>query len=197
MHKIMDQYALLFKKQSDLSLWANGCDTAASCWYALFLNCSLCWPSIFLAIMGWIIHLSLNIIYLFTWWLYLRHNCSALVLDVWLKVDQLCIGFQESEDCRGDRLPSPKEELDTEPCSAPSPNRISEYEFVTRSNPRKGSSHRKHHISWSPSEVMKLIEGVTKCGVGRWAEIKRLLFPSSSRRTSVDLKVVYCVAVLV
>lgn len=49
---------------------------------------------------------------------------------------------------------------------------------------------RKHHRLWTLSEVMKLVEGVSRYGVGRWTEIKRLLFSSSAYRTSVDLKVV-------
>ncbi|KAK1308714.1 Telomere repeat-binding protein 4 [Acorus calamus] len=52
---------------------------------------------------------------------------------------------------------------------------------------RKGSIRRKHHRLWNISEVMNLIEGVSRYGVGRWTEIKRLLF-STSHRTSVDLK---------
>lgn len=52
----------------------------------------------------------------------------------------------------------------------------------------KGRPHRKHHKLWTLSEVMKLIDGVSKYGVGKWTEIKKLLFPSSAYRTSVDLK---------
>ncbi|XP_068639432.1 uncharacterized protein [Aristolochia californica] len=47
---------------------------------------------------------------------------------------------------------------------------------------------RKHHRLWNLSEVMKLIEGVSRFGVGRWTDIKRLLFATSAHRTSVDLK---------
>lgn len=53
----------------------------------------------------------------------------------------------------------------------------------------KGGRRRKHHRAWTLSEVMKLVEGVSKCGPGRWSEIKRLAFASYSYRTSVDLKV--------
>lgn len=48
---------------------------------------------------------------------------------------------------------------------------------------------RKHHRAWTVSEVVKLVEGVSKYGVGKWSEIKRLSFSSHSYRTSVDLKV--------
>lgn len=53
----------------------------------------------------------------------------------------------------------------------------------------KGGMRRKHHRAWTLVEVMKLVEGVSRCGAGRWSEIKRLSFSSYSYRTSVDLKV--------
>ncbi|PON96221.1 GAMYB transcription factor [Trema orientale] len=52
----------------------------------------------------------------------------------------------------------------------------------------KGGMRRKHHRAWTLVEVMKLVDGVSKCGAGRWSEIKRLAFASYSYRTSVDLK---------
>ncbi|XP_070672696.1 uncharacterized protein [Malus domestica] len=52
----------------------------------------------------------------------------------------------------------------------------------------KGGMRRKHHRAWTLVEVIKLVEGVSKCGTGRWSEIKRLSFASYSYRTSVDLK---------
>ena len=53
----------------------------------------------------------------------------------------------------------------------------------------KGGTRRKHHRAWTLSEVVKLVEGVSKYGAGRWSEIKRLAFASYSYRTSIDLKV--------
>lgn len=53
----------------------------------------------------------------------------------------------------------------------------------------KGGTRRKHHRAWTLSEVMRLVEGVSRCGAGRWSEIKRLAFASCAYRTSVDLKV--------
>uniref|UniRef100_A0A7N0RCS6 Myb-like domain-containing protein n=1 Tax=Kalanchoe fedtschenkoi TaxID=63787 RepID=A0A7N0RCS6_KALFE len=50
-------------------------------------------------------------------------------------------------------------------------------------------SGRKHNRYWSDYEITILIEGVAKYGVGRWTDIKRGLFPPTTRRTSVDLKV--------
>ncbi|WCJ39448.1 TRF-like 6 [Euphorbia peplus] len=52
----------------------------------------------------------------------------------------------------------------------------------------KGGIRRKHHRAWTLSEVMKLVDGVSRYGAGRWSEIKRLAFASYSYRTSVDLK---------
>uniref|UniRef100_A0A5B7B0S0 Uncharacterized protein n=2 Tax=Davidia involucrata TaxID=16924 RepID=A0A5B7B0S0_DAVIN len=53
---------------------------------------------------------------------------------------------------------------------------------------KKGGSQRKHHRLWTLSEVKKLIDGVSQYGVGRWTDIKKLLFSSSAHRTPVDLK---------
>lgn len=53
----------------------------------------------------------------------------------------------------------------------------------------KGGIRRKHHRAWTLSEVIKLVDGVSRYGAGRWSEIKRLAFASYSYRTSVDLKV--------
>ncbi|XP_010498099.1 PREDICTED: uncharacterized protein LOC104775857 [Camelina sativa] len=47
---------------------------------------------------------------------------------------------------------------------------------------------RKHHRAWTFTEVEKLVEGVTKYGVGKWSEIKKVLFSSFVYRTPVDLK---------
>ncbi|CAN6478313.1 unnamed protein product [Victoria cruziana] len=52
----------------------------------------------------------------------------------------------------------------------------------------KGGTRRKHHRAWTISEVIRLVEGVSRCGAGRWSEIKRLAFASCAYRTSVDLK---------
>uniref|UniRef100_A0A1D1Y2X0 Telomere repeat-binding protein 6 n=1 Tax=Anthurium amnicola TaxID=1678845 RepID=A0A1D1Y2X0_9ARAE len=61
-------------------------------------------------------------------------------------------------------------------------------DFSPTAQSDKCGVRRKHHRSWTLSEVTKLIEGVSRYGVGRWTEIKRLLFSSSAYRTSVDLK---------
>ncbi|KAH7542665.1 hypothetical protein FEM48_Zijuj02G0098200 [Ziziphus jujuba var. spinosa] len=94
---------------------------------------------------------------------------------------------KDAEDCKDNRLLCPVDKLDVEALSAESQEDVSEDECMARSY-AKGGGRRKRHISWTPSEVVKLVEGVSQCGVGRWTEIKRLLFSSSSHRTSVDLK---------
>lgn len=48
---------------------------------------------------------------------------------------------------------------------------------------------RKHQRMWTISEVTKLVDGISEYGVGRWTDIKRLLFASSAYRTPIDLRV--------
>ncbi|EPS62754.1 hypothetical protein M569_12034, partial [Genlisea aurea] len=60
--------------------------------------------------------------------------------------------------------------------------------FLEPDSPEGGNARRKHHILWTISEVKQLIDGVSEFGVGRWSRIKKLFFPSSAHRTSVDLK---------
>lgn len=61
-------------------------------------------------------------------------------------------------------------------------------DYVATVPTAKGGTRRKHHRAWTLSEVMKLVEGVSRCGAGRWSEIKRLAFSAYGHRTSVDLK---------
>eukprot|EP00252_Welwitschia_mirabilis_P003946 TRINITY_DN1402_c0_g2_i1.p1 TRINITY_DN1402_c0_g2~~TRINITY_DN1402_c0_g2_i1.p1 ORF type:complete len:727 (-),score=163.35 TRINITY_DN1402_c0_g2_i1:409-2589(-) len=61
-------------------------------------------------------------------------------------------------------------------------------DYVATVPTAKGGTRRKHHRAWTLGEVMKLVEGVSKCGAGRWSEIKRLAFSAHGHRTSVDLK---------
>ncbi|KAL3678352.1 hypothetical protein R1sor_021308 [Riccia sorocarpa] len=51
-----------------------------------------------------------------------------------------------------------------------------------------GGTRRKHHRPWTLREVLTLVEGVARCGGGKWADIKKLAFSSVSYRTAVDLK---------
>ncbi|KAK8558488.1 hypothetical protein V6N13_103663 [Hibiscus sabdariffa] len=47
---------------------------------------------------------------------------------------------------------------------------------------------RKHQRMWTVAEVIKLVDGIAQYGVGRWTDIKKLLFASSAHRTPVDLR---------
>ncbi|XP_024367316.1 uncharacterized protein [Physcomitrium patens] len=51
-----------------------------------------------------------------------------------------------------------------------------------------GGTRRKHHRPWTLREVMTLVEGVARCGGGKWADIKKLAFSNVGYRTAVDLK---------
>lgn len=51
-----------------------------------------------------------------------------------------------------------------------------------------GGTRRKHHRPWTLREVMTLVEGVARCGGGKWADIKKLAFAAVGYRTAVDLK---------
>lgn len=74
------------------------------------------------------------------------------------------------------------------PKRADPPSHPPENNIIATVPTAKGGMRRKHHRAWTLVEVMKLVEGVSRCGAGRWSEIKRLSFSSYSHRTSVDLK---------
>ncbi|KAG7964419.1 hypothetical protein I3843_09G169500 [Carya illinoinensis] len=63
----------------------------------------------------------------------------------------------------------------------------SEDDHVTK-NISKKHDRRKHQRMWTPSEVIKLVDGISEYGVGRWTDIKRLLFSTSAYRTPIDLR---------
>lgn len=79
----------------------------------------------------------------------------------------------------------------TDPRQELRPKKIDPSSHATEGNipTAKGGMRRKHHRAWTLVEVLKLVDGVSRCGPGRWSEIKRLSFSSYSHRTSVDLKV--------
>ncbi|XP_047174866.1 uncharacterized protein LOC124842431 isoform X1 [Vigna umbellata] len=57
---------------------------------------------------------------------------------------------------------------------------------TTKRSRRK--DRRKHQKMWTLPEVLKLVEGISEYGVGRWTDIKKFLFSSSSYRTPIDLR---------
>lgn len=73
-------------------------------------------------------------------------------------------------------------------------NRVEENnEQVATVPTANGGTRRKHHRPWTLREVMTLVEGVARCGGGKWADIKKLAFSTVGYRTAVDLKVtVFC-----
>ncbi|XP_057474652.1 uncharacterized protein LOC130762810 isoform X2 [Actinidia eriantha] len=99
---------------------------------------------------------------------------------------QLTRKVHESDNCKASRPLGSNVDSDMESFSTKSQDDTFEDDYSTGT--RKGKSRRKNHMYWSVSEVLKLVEGVSMYGVGRWTEIKRLLFHSSPIRTSVDLK---------
>lgn len=76
-------------------------------------------------------------------------------------------------------------DLDSDEESSPAE---SEDDCMTIKRPETSGDRRKHQRLWTLSEVMKLVDGVSHYGVGRWTDIKRLLFSSSAYRTPVDLR---------
>jgi len=60
---------------------------------------------------------------------------------------------------------------------------------MTKKSRRK--DRRKHQKMWTLPEVLKLVEGISEYGVGRWTDIKKFLFSSSSYRTPIDLRVLH------
>ena len=77
------------------------------------------------------------------------------------------------------QVPKPKEEVFTSD---------SDDDRVKRKRSDK-HDRRKHQRMWTLAEVTKLVDGITEYGVGRWTDIKRVLFTSSAYRTPIDLRV--------
>ncbi|KAF6167794.1 hypothetical protein GIB67_027572 [Kingdonia uniflora] len=71
--------------------------------------------------------------------------------------------------------------------SSESSDDTSDVSFTVRKSGKR-ESRRKTQKLWNLPEVIKLINGVSEYGVGRWTDIKNVLFVSSDHRTSVDLK---------
>ncbi|XP_021288971.1 uncharacterized protein LOC110420115 isoform X3 [Herrania umbratica] len=64
----------------------------------------------------------------------------------------------------------------------------SEDELEKSKRSKTACDRRKHQRMWTLAEVIKLVDGIAQYGVGRWTDIKRLLFASSAYRTPVDLR---------
>ncbi|XP_059291791.1 uncharacterized protein LOC132045252 isoform X2 [Lycium ferocissimum] len=68
-----------------------------------------------------------------------------------------------------------------------SSDNTSEDDWTIWTDTRGTNQYRKHKY-WSTPEVVKLVEGVSKYGVGRWSDIRRMFFQSSVHRSPADLK---------
>ncbi|TYH32350.1 hypothetical protein ES288_A01G245100v1 [Gossypium darwinii] len=64
----------------------------------------------------------------------------------------------------------------------------SEDECKRTKRSKTACDRRKHQRMWTLAEVIKLVDGIAQYGVGRWTDIKKLLFASSAYRTPVDLR---------
>ncbi|KAF5744727.1 hypothetical protein HS088_TW07G00306 [Tripterygium wilfordii] len=90
-----------------------------------------------------------------------------------------------SEDCTDSRASVLNDNFEMELSSA-EPD-VDKDDCVTITTNQTSRKRRSHNNYWTKSEVIRLIQGVSQCGVGRWSCIKRLLF-SSTHRTPIDLK---------
>ncbi|OIW01609.1 hypothetical protein TanjilG_10918 [Lupinus angustifolius] len=52
----------------------------------------------------------------------------------------------------------------------------------------KRKDRRKSQKMWTLPEVKKLVDGISEYGIGRWTNIKRFFFSSSSYRTPTDIR---------
>ncbi|KAG2332620.1 hypothetical protein Bca52824_003800 [Brassica carinata] len=50
------------------------------------------------------------------------------------------------------------------------------------------SDRRKHQRMWTIDEVVKLLDGISHFGLGKWTDIKNFFFHSASHRTPVDIR---------
>ena len=60
---------------------------------------------------------------------------------------------------------------------------------VTTIKSKSRSDRRKHQRMWTIDEVVKLLDGISHFGLGKWTDIKNLFFHSASHRTPVDIRV--------
>ncbi|XP_022745978.1 uncharacterized protein LOC111296147 isoform X2 [Durio zibethinus] len=79
----------------------------------------------------------------------------------------------------------PKLELESD-CEFSASESEDQHKRTKRS--KTACDRRKHQTMWTLAEVIKLVDGIAQYGVGRWTDIKRLLFASSAYRTPVDLR---------
>jgi len=74
------------------------------------------------------------------------------------------------------------------PPEAQPPHGVRGFHDVFAGEAGAGKPKSKQHNPWSAEEAAALVEGVARCGGGKWAEIKKLGFSAIWGRTAVDLK---------
>ncbi|XWS43577.1 hypothetical protein CRYUN_Cryun16bG0116200 [Craigia yunnanensis] len=103
-----------------------------------------------------------------------------------VRSQELPQGLSQSRPRRGrPKKIVPKLELESD-CVPSASESENEHKRTKRS--KTACDRRKHQRMWTLAEVIKLVDGIALYGVGRWTDIKRLLFASSAYRTPVDLR---------
>ncbi|XP_047341454.1 uncharacterized protein LOC124945120 [Impatiens glandulifera] len=121
-----------------------------------------------------------------------EHDQTAMNKVHQAKLTPECIGKPLIAEAQKDQQYLVEEMSDSEEMDIdlkqedPSEDNFDDYSAVSSTS--KGGMRRKHHRPWTLSEVIKLVDGVSDYGVGRWSEIKRFVFGSFPHRTAVDLK---------
>lgn len=65
----------------------------------------------------------------------------------------------------------------------------SQDDISVRITSKSRSDRRKHQRMWTVDEVVKLVDGISHFGVGKWTDIKNHFFQSVSHRTPIDIRV--------
>ncbi|CAN6977876.1 hypothetical protein Bca4012_002077 [Brassica carinata] len=98
--------------------------------------------------------------------------------------------FGETKSCLSYDFRPRKEPLEST-LSSDDPITSSESEddkSVTTIKSKSRSDRRKHQRMWTIDEVVKLLDGISHFGLGKWTDIKNLFFHSASHRTPVDIR---------
>uniref|UniRef100_A0A1J3ELK8 Telomere-binding protein 1 n=1 Tax=Noccaea caerulescens TaxID=107243 RepID=A0A1J3ELK8_NOCCA len=64
----------------------------------------------------------------------------------------------------------------------------SEDDISLTNTSKSRSDRRKNQRMWTVDEVVKLVDGISHFGVGKWTDIKNLFFHSESHRTPIDIR---------
>ncbi|VVB02429.1 unnamed protein product [Arabis nemorensis] len=64
----------------------------------------------------------------------------------------------------------------------------SDDDISVRITSKSRTDRRKHQRMWTVDEVVKLVDGISHFGVGKWTDIKNHFFQSVSHRTPIDIR---------